>query len=689
MKLVNIVVEHLLSQHSLSEGMEPDTLDISNTTIPSDDFVVCRDHSGEVTARYGEDNWNMSPWSFIEDKTSVNFDFNTLRTVDRGLSTYEDEVVSQTKLLSFVLMYMLNRGIVGTLSLGTMSHKVYALKRVAKFCIENSNHDESIHIYPNDIFSSVHTMAYYLRDGDTTNSHREHLSRLLDNFQSVDPELLGFTVINYDIDHQKDTDQTPLIPSRIYFSFYQDLTNEIDHLHRHKDKLESFLAEFEDHLYGVSITKQRKDGGGNRYGARPTMKEAIKEHGLEDFFTGHYACNGRHVLSGVIGKIQHILLISTLFFTGMRNQEGRGIKYDCITKKHVPIKKKGRKIEAKQTLSIISRTTKYDGYKRKASWIAPEQVTKTIKVAQSICRSLVRINKLNIDECHLFIDPAGINGKRLDKSVAFMSNQQRRRGFWGDKYVISKDDYAELLISDSDRDWANQDRFQLGRSWKFSHHQFRRSLAFYAANSGLVSLNSIRRQFKQVSLLMARYYAKNYHNMISILGVQKKRNGIFEMPSTHIAHEFQTGISLNVANKIVMTMLGSDQKLFGNMGTYIERNRVDLLGAKLPPIAIAEKVYDTQKRVRAGELNYTKTLLGGCTINGKCDQYALGDFTSCIGCDGGIIEEQKVFQETNRIKEELTLYDTSSIEYDITFQEYVKLDNYSRKNFENAEVKNG
>lgn len=689
MNLSSIVAEYIGSQHDLPDAMRPDIFKPSKSTVPTDDFVICRDHSGEVTARYGDDCWDMSPWSFIEDKTTVQYDFKSLRTVKAGTSVFEDEVINQTKFLTFAVMYMINKGITGSLSLGTVTHKVYALKRVAKFCIDNSNDDESIYVYPKDIFGNVHSMAYYLRDGDVNNNQRTHVSRLLDNFQSIATELLDFTIINYEIDSERDTNQTPLIPSRIYFSFYQELTREIDHLHKHKDKLESFLAEFSDNLYGISIQAQRTRGGGVKPGVRPSMSEAKVEHGLQDFFTDHYKCNGRHVLSGVIGKIQHILLISTLFFTGMRNQEGRGMQYNCISKAYVPIKKDGKAIDTKQTLSVVSRTTKYDGYKKEVSWIAPKQVTKTIEVAQAICRSLAKINNLDVNQCHLFIDPAGINENKLNKSVAFFSNQQRRRGFWGDKYVINKDDYVELLASDPERDWANEERFQVGNAWKFSHHQFRRALAFYAANTGLVSLTSIRRQFKHVSLMMSRYYAKNFHNMISILGIQKKLNGNFYLPSNHIAHEYQTGISLGMANKIVMEMLGSDQKLFGKMGSYIERNRVELSDKKQAPIVIADKIRETQKRVRAGELNYTDTLLGGCTKKGKCDQYALGNFTECIDCDKATLEIDKVNHETKRIEDELALYPPDSIEYQITVQEHKKLKGFSDKHMRRTGGENG
>lgn len=692
MSMTNVVIDLLDSKDLLTEEMKPDSFDNSKGQIPPSKFVICRDINGEVTARYSDEVWDMSPWSFFEDKKGVYFKFRDIRTVAKGTSSFEDRIVDEIRFLCFALLYMVNKGVTGTYSLGTIQRKWFALKRIANFCINyNKQSDLSFEIYPIDILSNQHKLALYLREVEHTESQLKEIRNVLHGFSVMGEELIGFSVASANVDDTTDYNRTPLIPKRIYFSFYKALMDEVAHIHSHKDKIEALLNEFQDPLFGYAHATQK----GMLHGIKEkkfslTLAEGLQKHNLEVFFSdsGKYGASSMKDFRKSLALIQQIIIVSVLFFTGMRNQECRGMKYHCLEYVNIPVWKKGKKIDSGKTVPVVSRTTKYDGYKREASWFAPIQVIQSIQVAQAICRPVAKRNDLDLEECHLFIDvTTSLTGEKIKSSVASASNAGRNKGFWGDSYVITKDDYNDLLLSDDERDWASQKEFQVGQPWRFKHHQFRRSLAFYMSNTGLVSMPSIKRQFKHHSLLVTRHYAKNFHNMKSILGVQSNATSNHKVPKWHVAYDFQTGLTLSEAEKIIQTFLGADKKLFGKMGSYIERNRVDVTDGN--EVVIAEKRKETIKRVKAGEVKLTETLLGGCTSTERCDKYALGDMTGCIGCDGAAIEEDKLVAEVKKLEDELSQYEPSSIEYKITVIEHSKLTDFRKKHFQTEEQRYG
>jgi hypothetical protein len=96
---------------------------------------------------------------------------------------------------------------------------------------------------------------------------------------------------------------------------------------------------------------------------------------------------------------------------------------------------------------------------------------------------------------------------------------------WLAEVIITKEDYKELIETDEEKDWASIDKFQIGQPWPLTTHQWRRSIAFYAANSGLVSMPSLRRQFKHLSLAMSRYYAKGFENLATMFGCYNEKKG--------------------------------------------------------------------------------------------------------------------------------------------------------------------
>ena len=73
---------------------------------------------------------------------------------------------------------------------------------------------------------------------------------------------------------------------------------------------------------------------------------------------------------------------------------------------------------------------------------------------------------------------------------------------------INNDDLSFLEIVDDSRAWRMEEQFQIGERWHFSSHQFRRTLAYYCRQSGLVKLSTLKRQLKHITREMSLYYAQ-------------------------------------------------------------------------------------------------------------------------------------------------------------------------------------
>jgi hypothetical protein len=227
---------------------------------------------------------------------------------------------------------------------------------------------------------------------------------------------------------------------------------------------------------------------------------------------------------------------------------------------------------------------------------------------------------------------------------------------------IELSDIQELAQTDTKRDFYSEPEFAVGRSWPLTGHQFRRSLAFYGSNSGFISLPSLKSQYKQVTLEMARYYSNGFQNLKTIFGYYDPKSNGFVLPNSHVALEFQMGMPMAVANQLLSDVLFREAPLFGGTGSYIEKQKARLKNGE---VCIEDVRADTLIRVKNCEISYRPTFLGGCSKVGRCDYFLLGDFTECLICEGAIIQPEKVGHAIEAMTEELTLYSYGSGEYQV------------------------
>lgn len=647
---------------------------------PSDDFVLCRDAAGNPTAVYGEDVWDLNPLRLSAKKiNTLRFDvFNDKADIDAQCN-----LIRQSKYVVFCLMYYVDTGRLGRLSVSTVYNLFSIVRLMSLYCYDQRARKLVGILTLKQLLSTPVYLADFLSVSRLSGARVKFFRQLIVNLQALGESFLGFRVasadgLEFDI---AENSQHPVIPTRIYLEVINRLSDSLERIYPLAGRLEKFLTEFSDRNYGLTHYVQ-KTYGIRKHDRRLTMSEAIAAHDLEGLFEGEFTCSHRRALMSAICKIQYIIKCVIHVYTGMRDQEVMRLPYDCIGQAEVSpalMDEQGKVRDPARMIDLISTTTKFTGYRSEASWLATPEVVKAVEVARHICNGLAEAIGVNAESLPLFINPSIINYERADIGVSALGN--KHKPIFLANILIESGDLAELV--ESAQGQVNVESFSVGQVWKLTGHQFRRSLAFYGSSSGFISIPSLKRQFKHLTLAMARYYSNNFEKIKTIFGCYDPELDDFVLPSNHIAFEFQMAMPIGVAYDLLSQVFEDSSVLIGGAGSYIhkQRERLGVDGA-----LIAEVRADTERRVRDGQISYRRTLLGGCTKVGECDSYMLGEFVSCLSCEGAIIRPACVAKAIEITTAELEQYEVGSGEYQVTKGDLERLLGFAGRRISAVEV---
>lgn len=656
------------------ESLSLETIPVNGGWRPSSDFVICRDADGNPTAVYGEDSWDLNPIRLKANRIPK-FYFNSIFD---GNNIEQKGLVEEVRYLMFCLMFFAGTGKIGRLSPGLLSIYLLTLKNVARFCYDQRENRLVGALTLQGLFTNpVYLSAYikWMNAAGVGQSQRALLRALISHMVGFGEERLGYKLQGvFDLDFGIDNTvrQHPVIPTRIYLGLINLLGEHLDQFHLVRSSLEGFISSCIQKGYGYTHLHQIKKLKIDRSALCLDFYGAVKEHDLQDFFVGDYECVGRGVLSSVVLKIQYVLKMIIHAYTGMRDQEVLRLPYSCIDLAEVSPGSVGEGegiVDPPSMIRIISSTTKFSGYRKSESWLATEEVVKAVEVAQAICRGVSSIYGVDPQKMPLFLNPAIINRSATKISVPHW-NDVSKPGFILSAYQIQQLDIDELEAVDPERGFSSEDGFSIGVPWPLTSHQFRRSLAFYGSSSGFISLPSLRRQFKHLTTQMTRYYSNGFERLKTIFGYYDEEAGSYILPKNHVAYEFQMAIPINMAHDLLVQAFGDSSPLFGGVGGYISKQRLKMQDGE---VNILDLRAQTERHARDGKIAYRQTLLGGCTKVGHCDSYLLGNFTSCLSCDGAIIKRDKLNEAISDSELELEAYDEGSGEYQLVSLELNKL----------------
>ena len=637
---------------------------------PEDDFVLCRKKDGTPTAIYKKHEWDLNPYSLSASKITV---MHFSSGLDKASPQEKETLISEMKYLMFCLMYFINSGHKGLLTPATLLNYFDMLRKVAKFCVQMKENPLVGILSLKDVFSNRTYLSAVCKDNDSVTFNKK-MPAFLNHLASLSVEKVGFTAVqSSDLKFGSvDSDQHPIIPIRIYLEYMDEFEDKINNIYINSENLTDFLLEFKDPLFGCAKGVQKNNSVGKK-SLRPTFQEAIEAYNLTSLFNNTYKINKKKNLTSVLTKICFLVKNIIHLYTGMRSEEVLRLPYDCLMEHELTedtLDDNGSVVDKSRMINLLSSTTKFEGYQKPTSWLATEEVIKAVVVAKRISKAVSVMKGIEVSQRLLFESPSVITHKK-DSSSAVVLFDRVADSF--NSYYIDKDDFDLLGSSDPDRNFQEDPKFKIGNPWHLSSHQFRRSLAYYSTGSGLVSMPTLKRQFKHTSLAMSRYYSRNFEQIKTIFGFYDEKQGEFVLPDGHMAYKFQMAVPINMANQIISDVLGDDNQLFGKTGSFIERQKEKLDKGELNILEIRE---NTIKSVDKGELSYRSTLLGGCTKIGSCDTAMLGEFTECLTCEGSIIKMALVEKQVAESESELAIYEKDSCEYHLVNQDLKKLKNF-------------
>lgn len=200
--------------------------------------------------------------------------------------------------------------------------------------------------------------------------------------------------------------------------------------------------------------------------------------------------------------------------------------------------------------------------------------------------------------------------------------------------TIEAEDLDELRVFDAFRAWDDDPNFAVGKVWPLSSHQFRRSVAVYASRSGMVSLPTLKTQFKHLSAVMTALYSENSSYAQNFL-IDENGN---PLENGSILMSFRDAIAFNTSVRFHEQVIQSEKQLSGAIGTDIQRA---INTNTLPKILQSRE--ETQLAIKQGKFSFKETPVGGCVSKSSCPNFAIDLVLPCTsGCKHAILKPEKL-----------------------------------------------
>lgn len=644
----------------IPSGTEPDEYDPENGRMPDDSFVVTRNLCGEAQSRYGDFQWDRTAYDPERRSCILYFSFWDAAS---SMTSSREKLAREMRWLIFILIYLRPTS---ALSNRSLQHYLRDLRSVARFC-------EQAQVTISHLFENLSLFAEYLSDS----KERRNVLALLELLRFLGSDVVGFSTVSRDeldglkklaASYRKGLKQHPPIPTRIFSSILATLAVRLTQFNTCLDAVLQLAEEcYADPCVGTGKTMQkriRRKRGLNFDGFKPNFQSLVDKYGLAPFWSANGYSVNRQGLSALLTHMQLFASLQILAYTGMRFNEVTSLPADCLEE----VGRDGVKY------SIVNgRVTKLTkGKMKRVQWVTSSSGRDAVRIAQRISDVIYNGTCFNSHE----------NQRLTDRRFLFISTNyfaedgtntpvELKLSRFPELHsmlfpIITHDDLVELTLVDPDRAWHAEAKFQKGKAWPLTSHQFRRSLALYAQRSGLVSLPSLKRQLHHITLAMAMYYARGsaFANDFIVRTSKEK----------HFGEEWQETQPVSQYLSYAANVLAGDASdLFGGhihwMRTRLRSGNGILLEGRA----------ETLKRFRKGELAYTPTPVGGCVNPRRCDKNPIDVLhVSCVAenCQhlvGNIEKTERVVMIKGREIEHLRNSETALPELIHEVTEYRKL----------------
>lgn len=577
---------------------------------PPPSFIVSKTLEGKALSTYSDDVWDFRPYRLSGNTGNARFNF----------AIFSNSIKEEVKWLMFLLLFMIDSGRASGISISTTMTYFKAVRSLAKYC---ENHDLAI----KDVLQAEDKLNKFVGQ-ITTRSLLTGLSSVLSHLITLPSETSGYKVLsNFKFETVKrrlhnlgEDNQHPVIPNRIYSKLIQQLDDFFKDLYEIKDQMQRFIKSIlECDRYARSSALQKKLGYRLK-DFKPFFQEAAQEHGIWEYLV-KYKVKNMPSLSVFLTRVQHGARIILHIYTGMRSSESLSLPTNSLK-------------VSNGTYKLLGTTSKFVGQKKVVSWVTSQEAERAYEIADMLARLVSHKIELSYQETPLFISTGYLSlFTRVDYdavNIIMGDASNKSHEIYNlldqDGFRVTKDDLNELEKINPFRAWESEKAFAVGSTWRFTIHQFRRSLSFYVAQSALVSLPSLKRQLKHVSREMTIYYSQSSNQSYDVNSQE------------HIAQLIKRDKPEADAIAYISNVLSSKEPLYGAHGTFIDRSKP----SSNKQLVFSDSREELIRQFKNGEIAYAQTPLGACTTVAPCDQKLLRSMTSCLTCSRSVIKQSKL-----------------------------------------------
>ncbi len=588
-----------------------------------DAVVICKDKEGNVTATFGQNNWNCLPFSRNKHKNNLTFkELNVTPELQREL-----------KQLTFGWLFNKSPKKKKAQKFSGVHSQLNYFKKVYRFLAEN-NHNSLKALSSPVVWAEFES---FLQEKDYAQGSIEKTFVGINsaiNYASWHKLELGIKPIKSSTGAKrlsdKEVQQTLVIPERLCNAIYATAIALVDVVHPHRhlivDTENTLQANYlegkrildEKVKQGQSFTFQNEDG-------------SINNRKYTSAITSHLPLRPKAIIAPLAKKLSNISLkngndfkrylgqlVTASYivcggFSGMRDSELDKLTPDSYYKDT---------FEGREYHMLQSHTFKF-GEKRE-TWVTASSSKKAIELMTTLTERWRKEANYPDKKYNNSIWLSQICRSRTPMLIT--KRNERLQDFCKQfNFIVTDEDYQECLESNPRSLERVKKDVTLGKPWHITTHQFRRTLAFYCIKNRLGTLVSLKQQFKHLYLAMTEWYT-NGGKLASLRDLkvdEQVKKALDEINAE------------TTANKI-FKQWHSDEKLSGAHGKAIMKMRGDV-----PTIYSSWNVI--YKAVKEGKLTLHGSIHSYCKSGYQCDMDGVVAPQFCVDCSSGssIIDEQQ------------------------------------------------
>jgi len=602
-------------------------------------LILSRSGDGSVISLFDDNVWFLPQFAFsVRDNPYFNF-----KTFLQNGKFREENLEICKRLVAFK-MFSKDSKTGKAIRLTTMQRIILALRQVSTF----SNLRD---IRIQEVFGSKQLFDEMLEN--LLSSNLISLLALVRTLSRIERKERGFSIDGSILPtfekiarrNRKESNQHAVIPSRILWAKYNQYKTCLNDYLSNKVAIHNFIKGItENRFFGRNFharIKHLDEFLNLSEDARAAIKQrpvsfwqAVKIHDLEKLAHQYQWSTTQSAIS-FLSLVQHCAKCLIHIFTLMRDGEVFNLPTDCLE----PIT--GWNNEA---IYLCGTSTKLESERTPAKWITTNDVCRPIEVLQSIQKLIKSCSQDNI-EADLLLLPASnlpYSNNSTKKESAITTNLDHKLP----PTLITEADIRELEDIDPYRNWRGDKRFKIGQPWRITSHQFRRSIAVFAGQSGLITLPSLKRLLRHITKAMATYYMKGC----------SVKNYLLSDLNPQLARELKQAKEEADAAIFIRDVLKSAEHMYGFAG-----HRAMEIREGTP--WLAGNLNDTKQHVKLGLQAYQETPAGGCTSPTPCDKRAHAKMDTCITCNQFIGQESKMAETIEIMEFDLAELQPGTIEH--------------------------